>query len=814
MDFDQYRGIEKLNRIKNKVTDYTIYSSGETLLEKVRSTCQELADYGWRDLLLSHGLDITAKDLKSELSKELDSINRAIEGFQDFAIEGKRGITPGVPSHSLLYHAFASPQVTSDINGNSLKRFPTPAQIEVVENYVYGISPPSIQELRVLAKGAPLAIVVFASEYRPAINTVHQKHADLCFSRTGLTRVGNAPSHYLSDARGYLPFVDDDDYAIRVLPCRFSVYIAAQFQGRKDDFGPLRFQEGADIYRDSEGIPKVFKLKSDAERTFWVPLHKLFSGSECIRGKDLKITLMARHVNEKLRKVHKALAAKGFDTGWHEPQISDKPFVFGDELAEFSNEPEDGFGLLVPIVHPNIIEEATYKGKFITYKVPENEPFRSSLNISPRPSGARSAPEYVHARHMLNSKGQIQDLNDEPDVANKVAKGGYEALHYIDYTAEGLIEAECSELTFDIPRSLSAYSVVAPVDYFPLVKQQDLMQWWNQSVPLELEDNIWPSNPGPPQTLCDIRYPANLSLTLKKLDIENNERTVFDANDETMTAIIGFANSGLGKLTKIDNPKNLRVSSLPDGAAGVFAPGWDISIDRTEETDPSDDGSILKPGTTYLNNYGLGSPFPEDAMLCAALSAYWPAASPDITRTFSPGRYAATTPLTDEIIGQTGQNAWDGIPGPKIPNPKMNEVEYMAIEYADYVQVALNKNFNFKLIAQTTAAEYCARTLTMARVYTSLGAITREQKIQWALFSFVKSNPVDTERIEAEKDTGIRLSPEFAYCFKIFRHQGVKPNPNNHKTRLVSFKEMLTIYADPQTVLRKNADGNWIAYRY
>ena len=599
-----------MNRIKNKVTDYAMYSSGETLLDKVRLICRELADYGWRELFKAHGLDIEASDLESELLRPLDeTIDRCLDGFQDFSLDGCRAIEPRRPAQSLLYHAFASPQVT-DINGSPLKRFPTPAQIEVIENYVYGIRPPSIQELRVLANDASLAIVVFASEYCPAINTVHQKHADLCFSRTGLMRVGNAPSKYVPEARGYLPFVDDDDYSIRVLPCRFSAYIAAQFRGRKDDFGPLRFQKGGEIIRDFDGTPKVLKLKSDAERNFWVPVHKLFSGAECIREKNLNLTLMARHVNEKLRKVHKALAAQGFDTGWHEPQISDKPFIFSDELAEFSTEPEDGFGLLIPIVHPNIIEAATYNGKLITYKVPENEPFRSSLNISSHPSGARSAPEYVHARHKLDSNGNIQDLNDEPDVADKVAKGGYEAIHYIDYTADGLIEAECSELAFDIPRSLSAYSLVAPVDYFPLVKQQELMQWWNQSVPSDLIENIWPSNPGPPLTLCDIRFPANLSLTLKKLDIENNERKVFDANDETMTAIISFAHSGLGKLTKIDCPKNLRVSSLPDGAAGVFAPGWDCSIDRTEEKDPSDDGTILSPGTILLEQLRIRKPLP------------------------------------------------------------------------------------------------------------------------------------------------------------------------------------------------------------
>ena len=56
------------------------------LLEEVKQVCDRLAPHGWRDLLLEHGLDITATDLKQELTKELPSINRDIEGFEDFAI--------------------------------------------------------------------------------------------------------------------------------------------------------------------------------------------------------------------------------------------------------------------------------------------------------------------------------------------------------------------------------------------------------------------------------------------------------------------------------------------------------------------------------------------------------------------------------------------------------------------------------------------------------------------------------------------------------------------------------------------------------
>ncbi|MDF0681978.1 MAG: hypothetical protein P0116_13550 [Candidatus Nitrosocosmicus sp.] len=68
-----------------------------------------------------------------------------------------------------------------------------PSQIEVIENYVFGVKPPSILELRRKAEHGLLAIVVFAHEYRPAAETVHQKHADHCFSRTGVARVGTKP---------------------------------------------------------------------------------------------------------------------------------------------------------------------------------------------------------------------------------------------------------------------------------------------------------------------------------------------------------------------------------------------------------------------------------------------------------------------------------------------------------------------------------------------------------------------------------------------------------------------------------------------
>ena len=48
------------------------------------------------------------------LSQPLSQIDRTVPGFEDFALEGQRGIEPGRPARSLLFHALASPNVFGD----------------------------------------------------------------------------------------------------------------------------------------------------------------------------------------------------------------------------------------------------------------------------------------------------------------------------------------------------------------------------------------------------------------------------------------------------------------------------------------------------------------------------------------------------------------------------------------------------------------------------------------------------------------------------------------------------------------------------
>ena len=134
-------------------------ATARRLIDQVRVACKRLAGSGWHALLNHHGLDIEARDLASELAKPLSRIDRSFPGFEDFAREGMRGIEPGKPAHSLLFHAFASPQVLTfpfDAGQVPLKDFPTLAEIEAVEDYVYGAHPPSLEGLRAAAHGAHL----------------------------------------------------------------------------------------------------------------------------------------------------------------------------------------------------------------------------------------------------------------------------------------------------------------------------------------------------------------------------------------------------------------------------------------------------------------------------------------------------------------------------------------------------------------------------------------------------------------------------------------------------------------------------------
>ncbi|HWU09030.1 MAG TPA: hypothetical protein VN520_22050 [Streptomyces sp.] len=746
------------------------------LLDEVRAVCGRLARHGWADLLAAHGLDIDARDLGAELARPLTGIDRDVPGFEDFAAEGNRGVEPGIPARSLLLHALASPNVTAGADGAELGDFPTPAELAAVEDYVFGVRPPSLPDLLARADGAPLAVVVFAVEYRPSSQTPHQRHADLVFARTGVARVGTAEPRYDGRRRGFLPGVEDDPHAIRVLPARYAAYVAMRRPGDEASFLPLRFR------RASQEHP------GDAGRQFWVPLHKLFSGPECIRGTDLTVGLRTRHVNEKIRRIHLAL---GPDASWHRPDIDRPPFRSTDGIAALTADAALDPGTVVPVVHPRLVEPAEYVGRPLTFRVPPNQPLSSSLNIAAEGLW-RHGPEYVHVRSRMADDGTEVDLNTDPDVVGTVAAGGYRARHYVDFTGDGWVAAVVPQLATVLPRRRAAYSLVAAPDFFPSTDQRELTEWTAQRVPGHLRRTIWRI---PPDPLSDERFPPNVTLA----------GSGFRADDDTVTAIVGLPLVPPGRPTRVEIARTERHSHLPDDAAGVFAPGWDISVDGGAG------------GPEHLAAYGLGSPFPEDSKLCAALSAFWPAVAPDAARTFAPSvDWPTVAPLTDEEIGIVGDLAWDGVPGPRVVRAGDDEVvDYPGLDHTDYVANSLAGRFTLTLTGAIREQEYQARVLAMARVYGALGVDTERPfpevvraKARWSVLSFRAVDPADPTATAAAGQAGVGLLAPL-YRFEVFQHGPVRPHPSDIARRHVTIRRRVELLVDPLTVLAREDGGPW-----
>lgn len=491
------------------------------LIDEVQKICQRLAPAGWRNLLLLHGLDIDARPLADELSKPL-LIDRALKGFSDFSLQGTRGVQAGDPSRSLLYHALASPDVTEGAEGQPLADYATGAELETVLNYTYGVSPPTLAKLQTMAGAdATLGLVVFAYEYRPQAGTTHRRHADLCFSRTGIARVGTAPLLYDARLRGFSSFVANDPYAMRVMPARFSTYVAVQQKGGE---GP-GWESG------------------DGELDFWRPMHKIFNGPECIAGLYLDLKLEAMHVNNKLQQFH---INRGADADWFEPDISQPPFVLTEDLANWADPSVHGSGLNVPLPRARLVEPALFNNQLVSFTVPPGAGFDGYI---------------IHKRHQLCDDGLVRDLNNEPDVDAIVRAGNYRALHYIDFTADGWVKPVCPALSAHIPTVVAAYSILSAPDFYPDTGQAPLIEWAKRQA---FPESIWYVTL---QALSERRLAGNLRLPGGH----------FAESDKGVTALVSQLSPVSGAATVSTSANPARPSWLPDRAAGTFSPGWEIA---------------------------------------------------------------------------------------------------------------------------------------------------------------------------------------------------------------------------------------------
>ena len=818
------------------------------LIDGVADACRRLAPLGWRQMLLDATggeLDIAAADLRRELGKPLAHIDRGYPGFGDFANSATRAIEPGSPDRSLLYHAFASPTVVADRNGVDLHGFPTLAEIDAVENYVYGVEPPTLEALQARVDAmAPsverrkLGLVVYALQYRNAPLSVHGRHAELCFARSGITRLGTLEPFYDARARNFVALDPTRPFDFRVEPRRFAAYLAAQFAGR-GRFGPQD------------------PLPGDDELQFWAPVHKLFSGPECIAGLNLQVGLERGLRNDDLAKFHRFLDDQGLANNWSGEALEEFPFTIKDEfIGSMSSRPDFGEGVLVPRPSP-LVTPAQYKGRLLTFPVDgsyTSKPWNmqlSSMQILPmKPpdpteepqymldaaqTTQRAAPEYTNIRHRLLPNGEIDDLNLRPDMNEIMSKGGYQTLHYTDGAGDGWIEPRCPQLEGVVGAIMPAYCMVGLPDFFPKVTQRELMLWWRDKVPKPIRDALWAIEP---LALSQTRIAANITLPASPAG--------FSLADTTITAIVSQPSDEDGPVQSPNGPWTIEKAGMPDGSPGLFDPGWETSQGIYYQA-PS------LPLQKFLAGYGLGSPFIEDAKLCAALGAYWPGVAPDSTREYEPDKkigglvypYPTIAPLTDEEIGSApikdgefvprdgvhgprettveGRKvafmSWDGVHGPRATmfqgRPVAAYADATRVDYIDLVGT-----MTAALTSRIDTEEYLARILAMEAVYWGLGIhdpdITPVYKViqakaAWAVLSFRTVKSDDSGLAVAERATGVKLSGPRRYYFHIYRWGELSHDPDDLRIVFVDMLEQAFAYVSGNTVLLRRGDGSWTA---
>jgi hypothetical protein len=237
----------------------------------------------------------------------------------------------------------------------------------------------------------------------------------------------------------------------------------------------------------------------------------------------------------------------------------------------------------------------------------------------------------------------------------------------------------------------------------------------------------------------------------------------------------------------------------------------------------------------FLTGYGLGSPFIEDAKLCATFSTFWPGVSPDSAREFQPNKpiapgesqaWPTIVPMTDEelgIVAIDGQGVlpWDGVQGPRlIQVDGVDVVDYPAILHTDYLNTV--DRFTAALTSKVDQEAYVARVLAMAQVYWALGiryadfrnryelaeALDRFQaaKGEWSVLSYRIVAGDDAELGQAQESTGTTLQGDALHRFHLFQWNGVETPADDVRRILVGIKEQAVAYADLTNILIKRND--------
>ena len=690
----------------------------DQFLNRLREGC-------WQSVFSEHGWDLISGTSQVPLT-----INRALQGFEEFAKEGQFAIHPGDPALSLLYHALMHPGV----QGEAITFWPDLNDIDNLENYIYSLAPIAEDEL------ASLHLVVMAYEYRVTRRTPHQKHADLIFSRTGVGRVGNEEPKYSGERRCFITNSERHGGCTRVQPARYGLFLCE-----------------AKCY--GEGLSIQGKKHSQDElRIFYRPVSKIYNGMT-LAGQTLSLRFEAFHQSDKLMR----MVSKGklkIDSGF---DINKPPFHYQSDKDDIVGQSAYTGNLLVWRKAQDFCRMAKQGDKVVTFTVPKesylsikkalskvknlfflNNRRYTSLRVgqsvfwvmldylingllskigsdkraffSPRQAG-----EFTNIRHIINDEGEVVDLNllSIKEFKSTLSEGGYQAIMYEDAIAEGYVSAKVTGLERPLAKVKVAYSLMTAPDFMPHVGNIDIYQY---------KDNFVT---GGPRALCEGRLAVNLRLTY-----QGSKAEVFSPKEQTVTAITAHARDQAQVCLGQAEYENTHY--MTDEASDIFAPGWDVTYGRE---------SLCS--SPYYHTSGLGAPFLEDVKLCAAANGMWPAASPDAARTFK-RKTRTALPLTDEELGiapkaafaQNGRiskRGWDGEYGPFIfmvdDKPAVN---YASIDRSDYIRNHEENKLNFSQLRLINRPEADQRLKSLAAVNKLLLGDTDIDGSGFWLVSFVK----------------------------------------------------------------------------
>ena len=677
------------------------------LLDEVKTVLDRLGQAGWRNYLLeTQGLDIGAPGLAAELSKNLN-VNREAPGFEDFAPQGQRAIEPGDPARSLLYHALASPNVRPALPDGA---YPSWAELDCLENYIYSLAPFSEEDLR----GAVVAVLAY--EYRTKEVSTHRQHADLAFSRTGLARVGTGEALYKGSERCYTPITGDPGN-IAVLPARYGVFLAKWRTGTHEQVSLLGDQ-----------------VQGDDTRRFLYPLRKLFSGSECLPGRELSIQFAESHRSEKLRRVIErapgARVPEGLDI--HQP-----PFFRQSPDPELVRMEPVGATVKVSAPPGPIVREAWQlnsktgrkeRARFIVpprenfFGQPINRHYTAFMILGSRLDAVgeeiqdllhlknlvpRNAPEFVHIRRQVNADQSMTDLNKEypsyTGLGNKIDTGDYEAALFEDGVCDGCVTAFVDGLGSTPLPTQPAFSVIAAPSFFPRATELDLENW-TEKHPNQFKE-------GSAQPLCEGRHLVNPHILLPQRDGKPSGVRAFSTED-TVVAVVGRPH-GVPNEAPRTQPLVFSSSFLTDAGSHEFFPGWDVTVADDRSGIP---GVGLFERGLYYTTFGLGAPYPEDVKFCSAANGFWPSASPDAARTFHRVDTPTSILLLDRELGYHPEHpevlagevksepGWDGGYGPFFQaQGNKPGVNFGNLSHTDYVTASLEHRFGRALFENLTS---------------------------------------------------------------------------------------------------------------